>query len=39
MIPGLVDIRKVMDQTGGEIFDVTKRGQPEFCLRRADSTN
>ncbi|MGA2810374.1 MAG: VWA domain-containing protein [Candidatus Acidiferrum sp.] len=22
MIPGLVDIRKVMDQTGGEIFDV-----------------
>lgn len=23
MIPGLVDIRKVMDQTGGEIFDVT----------------
>jgi len=28
-----------MDQTGGEIFDVTKRGQPEFRLRRADSTN
>jgi len=22
MIPGLVNIRKVMDQTGGEIFDV-----------------
>src|SRR6202011_18012 len=23
MVPGLVNIRKVMDQTGGEIFDVT----------------
>jgi Ca-activated chloride channel family protein len=33
MIPGLVDIRKVMDQTGGEIFDVQNVANLEAVFR------
>jgi VWFA-related protein len=33
MIPGLVNIRKVMDQTGGEIFDVQNVGNLSAVFR------
>lgn len=33
MIPGLVDIRKVMDQTGGEIFDVQDLAHLDAAFR------
>ncbi len=39
MIPGLVNIRKVMDATGGELFDVQDVAQLERRLQRPDSAD